>query len=298
MTIGLRRAWVAGAIALVIAGACGDTTPTATNAPAAPTAVEKAPERIVSLSPTATEMLFAMGAGARVVAVDDQSDYPPEAPRTGLSAFKPNIEAIAGLDPDLVVISEAGGDLRAALENLGIDVVVAPAARTLEDSYRQIELLGDATGRRPDADRVVTGMKDRIASIVAGLPAGAKGASYYHELDPSYFTATSHTFIGGVYSLLGLRNIADPADSAGSGYPQLSAEFILQADPDFVFLADTKCCQQSSHTVAGRDGWSQLSAVRNGTVVALDDDIASRWGPRIPDFLADVAARLILKKAA
>jgi iron complex transport system substrate-binding protein len=142
-------------------------------------------------------------------------------------------------------------------------------------------------------------MKKRLAEVVGALPASAKGASYYHELDPTYFTATSKTFIGEVYSMLGLHNIADPADVDASGYPQLSAEFIVQADPDLIFLADTKCCAQSPDTVKARDGWSQLKAVRTGNVVALDDDIASRWGPRIVDFVELVAARLVnVEKAA
>jgi iron complex transport system substrate-binding protein len=84
---------------------------------------------------------------------------------------------------------------------------------------------------------------------------------------------------------LGLQNIADPADDSGFGYPQLSAEFILEADPDFIFLADTVCCRQSAATLAERPGWDTLAAVRNGRVIELDDSVASRWGPRIVDFL-------------
>ena len=114
--------------------------------------------------------------------------------------------------------------------------------------------------------------------------------TYYHELDPTYFSATSKTFIGQVYSLLGLKNIADPADADGSGYPQLSAEAIIAANPDMVFLADTKCCQQTAQTVAARPGWNVITAVKDGGVVPLDDDIASRWGPRIVDYLRSVAA--------
>ncbi|MGH9283698.1 MAG: ABC transporter substrate-binding protein, partial [Acidimicrobiales bacterium] len=108
----------------------------------------------------------------------------------------------------------------------------------------------------------------------------------------SYFSATSKTFIGSVYALLGLENIADAADAEGGGYPQLSAEYIVQADPDFIFLADTRCCQQSAASVAGRDGWGGIAAVRTGSVVALDDDVASRWGPRVVDFLEAVAASI------
>jgi iron complex transport system substrate-binding protein len=246
----------------------------------------------VSLSPTATEMLFAMGAGGQVVAVDDQSNYPPEAPHSNLSGFQPNVEAIAADNPDLVVVSNDTNGIVASLKTLKIPVLVEPAATTLDDSYHQIAELGDATGNGGGAATEITSMKDKISSIVSSIPKRSTPLRYYHELDNTYYSVTSKTFIGAIYTLVGLVNIADAADKQGSGYPQLSAEYIVNANPDFVFLADTKCCQQNAASVAARPGWSTLSAVRNGRVVALDDDIASRWGPRTPDLLAAVAAVL------
>ncbi|HJT37726.1 MAG TPA: ABC transporter substrate-binding protein [Actinomycetota bacterium] len=257
------------------------------------------PSAIVSLSPTATEMLFAIGAGAQVKAVDDQSNYPPQAPKTKLSGFQPNVEAIASYQPDLVVISGDVPGLSSSLTKLSIPVLVEPAAKTLDDTYAQIMQLGQATGNVKNADDLVASMKSRINAIVASLPKFASPPTYYHELDNTYFTATSKTFIGSVYGLLGLKNIADPADKKASGYPQLSAEYIIQANPQIIFLADTKCCGQSAETVAKRPGWNQIAAVRDGHVIALDDDVASRWGPRIVDFLQTVANALKeLKQAA
>lgn len=250
------------------------------------------PGRIVSLSPTATEMLFAMGAGPQVVAVDDQSNYPPEAPHSSLSGFQPNIEAIAADNPDLVVVSNDTNGVVAGLKTLKIPVLVEAAASTLDDSYHQIIELGDATGNSAAAAAEVASMKDKIASTIASVAKRTTPLRYYHELDNTYYSVTSKTFIGAIYSLLGLANIADAADKQGSGYPQLSAEYIIDANPDLIFLADTKCCQQDGASVATRPGWSTLTAVRDGTVVALDDDIASRWGPRTPDLLAEVATAL------
>ncbi|MCA1670665.1 MAG: ABC transporter substrate-binding protein, partial [Actinobacteria bacterium] len=112
--------------------------------------------------------------------------------------------------------------------------------------------------------------------------------TYYHELDQTYFSVTSDTFIGQVYSLVGLRNIAGEAKGAGSQYPQLSAEFIIKSDPDIIFLADTKCCDQTAATVSKRPGWGGIDAVENEAIVELDDDIASRWGPRVVDYLRAV----------
>lgn len=251
--------------------------------------IEAKPTRIISLSPTATEMIFAIGAGGQVTAVDDQSTYPAEAPRSDLSGFTPNVEAVVGMNPDLVVVSDAPEDVLGGLGKAEIPVLVLGAAATLEDTYEQLEVLGDATGQSGGADKVVADMRARIEDITAALPERPKPLTYYHELDDTLYTVTSKTFVGSVYSLVGLINIADAADRDGSGYPQLSVEYLVQADPDLIFLADTKCCAQSAATVAARPGWSGLRAVKNASVVELDDDIASRWGPRIVDQLETVA---------
>jgi iron complex transport system substrate-binding protein len=247
------------------------------------------PERIVSLSPTSTEMLFAIGAGDQVEAVDDQSNYPADAPATDLSGFEPNVEAIASYEPDLVVFSTEPGDLGAALAGLGIPALVQPAATTLDDVYEQIDELGVATGNASKAKDVVEGMRTEIDSITGSIEQPSKPVTFYHELDDTFYSVTSSTFIGQLYSLVGLRNIADKAKGAGGGYPQLSAEYILSADPDLIFLADTKCCGQSRQTVAKRPGWDRIAAVKNGGVIPLDDDIASRWGPRVVEYLRQIA---------
>src|SRR6266540_3638395 len=254
--------------------------------------IERRPGRIVSLSPTATEMLFAIGAGDQVVAVDDNSNYPPQAPMTELSGYQPNVEAMAKYSPDLVVISDDLGDLVKSLGKLSIPVMLEPAAKNLDDTYAQIEQLGAATGHVADAVHLVASMKSEIQHLVASAPDFDHPLIYYHELDQTYYTATSSTFIGQIYGLLGLRNIADEATGAASGYPQLSAEYIIKADPDVIFLADTKCCGQSAATVAKRPGWDQIAAVKDGAVVSLDDDVASRWGPRVVDLLLVVEQAL------
>jgi iron complex transport system substrate-binding protein len=254
--------------------------------------IDHRPQRIVSLSPTATEMLFAIGAGDQVAAVDDNSTYPPQAPMTKLSGYQPNVEAIATYRPDLVVISNDPGGLVKSLGELSIPVMLEPAANTLEDTYAQIERLSAATGRVAEGARVVGSMKSKIQQLVASAPKFDHPLAYYHELDQTYYTATSTTFIGQVYGLLGLRSIADEAKGAASGYPQLSAEYIIKADPDVIFLADTKCCEQSAASVAKRPGWDQIAAVKDGAVVPLDDDVASRWGPRVVDFLQAVVQAL------
>ncbi len=245
--------------------------------------------RIVSISPTATEMLFAVGAGDLVVAVDQYSYYPDEAPVTDLDGFSPNVEAIAAYEPDIVVM-QSSGDVKAGLESLGIEVVIQDTAVSLDDAYAQILEIGDVTGHSDDAEALVGRMQTEIESLVADAPDGT-GLSYFHELDPTLYSVTSSTFVGAVYALFGLENVADPADADGSafGYPQLSDEYLVDTDPDLIFLADTLCCRQDALTVAERPAWDQLRAVRNGNVVELNDDIASRWGPRIVEFIAAIS---------
>lgn len=255
-------------------------------------------QRIVSISPTGTEILFAIGAGERVVAVDEFSYYPPEAPVTDLSGWQPNVEAIASYDPDLVVMG-SDGDIEANLESLGIAVLAINAPTTFDEVYVQIAQFGETTEQIDDAAALISEMRSEIETLIDAAP-DASGLSYYHELTDGLYSVTSSTFIGQVYSLFGLDNIADPADSDGSsyGYPQLGNEYIVDADPDLIFLADTLCCGQDAETVAARPGWDLLSAVQHGRVVELNDDIVSRWGPRLVEFIAAISDALISIDAA
>ena len=259
--------------------------------PAASPASTAAPHRIVSLSPTATEDLFAIGAGPQVVAVDDQSNYPANAPKTKLSGYTPNAEAIASYKPDLVVVSANPSGLIAALGKLHIRTLLAPPAKNLAGAYTQLEKLGAVTGHKAETRAVVAKLRKSVAQVVASVPPAAKGLTFYEELSPDYYSATSTTFTGQVLTLLGLKDIADAADKTGSGYPKLSAEYIVAANPDLIVLADTTCCGQTAAKVKARAGWSSISALTNGGVVGVSDDIASRWGPRIVDFMRTVAQR-------
>ncbi len=251
------------------------------------------PASIVSLSSVATEMLFAIGAGDQVVAVDDQSNYPAEAPMTDLSGFTPNLEAILSFEPDLVVISFDPGELVAGLGAAGVPVLTFGSALSLDDTYRQIEALGVATGQHDEATTLNDQIQADLAAAVAAAPEAPDGTDYYHEIDNTLYTATSSTFIGQIYGMFGVENIADPADADGSafGFPQLSSEFIVDADPDLIFLANT-LYGETAATVAARPGWDVLSAVQDDNIFELDSDVASRWGPRVVDLADSIAAAL------
>jgi len=248
--------------------------------------------RIVSLSPTHTEVLFAIGAGDLVVAVDEYSNFPAGAAAvaSSLSGFEPNVEAIADFDPDLVVL---GGDFTGLTQQLaGIDIAVwsGEAPATLDGVYAQIVELGEQVGRASEARALAQTMQQRIDAAEASVP-GAAGLTYYHELDDTFYSVSATSFIGSVYGLFGLANITQLGGVEGD-YPQLSAEFIVESDPDVVFLACTVYCSTTPESVAARPGWQALSAVANARVIPLNDDIVSRWGPRLADFVESIAASL------
>jgi len=258
--------------------------------------IKSRPARIVSLDPTSTEDLYAVGAGPQVVAVDDDSDYPANAPKTSLSGLTPNIEAIARYNPGLVIASQNTGGLVSGMTKLGVPVLIEPAVSTLDAAYAQIEQVGQATGHAAQAASVTSSMKQRIAADVSKAGTAHKGVTYYWELSANpYYSATSSTFIGQIVGLFGLKNIADAASKpADGGYPELSQEYIVTAKPQIIFLADNQPADggQSPAVVVKRPGWSGIPAVRNHEVIGLNDDIASRWGPRLPQLVAEIAAAI------
>lgn len=292
------RTWLVGAVAVSLAGvlaACGgqpdsDSATEDTDSPysAGDLTLPDKPEKIVSLSGTTTEMLFAIGAGDQVEAVDMLSTYPPEAPVTELDAFVPNVEAITGYEPDLVVLSHDQDDIIGQLEEVAVPVYYAPAAVTLDDTYQQISDLGALTGNDDAAATLNDDIATGIEKLVADLPDREDPLTAYYELDGELFSLTSDTYAGSLLQLAGLENIADEAADAAEtgGYPQLSPEFVLDSDPDLIFVSG----EDAATDVASRDGWDTVSAVADGNVIVLDPDVASRWGPRVVELMEAVTA--------
>lgn len=308
----VRLIVVAMTLALVAAcdstGAVGpaeepSTTPAAAPDPGFPVTIrgengrvtiDNTPERIVVLGPSLTETVFAVGAGPQVEAVDSGSNYPESTPRTALSAYQPNAEAISAFQPDLVLATDDANGLVDALDVLDIPVLILGAPDDLEDAYNQVVTVGRITGHQDDAQKIADDMADRVDAAVISAASAASDRTVYHELDPSLYSLTSDTFIGDLYSRFGLINIADDAPDvvAAGGYPQLSAEYVISSAPDVIVLADTVCCGQNLETVAQRPGFAELPAVVTGAVIVANDDIASRWGPRIVDFAVELSERL------
>ena len=256
--------------------------------PAPTEAPPERPQRIVSLSPTATEILFAIGAGDQVVAVDQFSYYPPEAPVTDLSGWNPNVEAVLSYEPDLVVISNDANDLVAGLDAVGVKVLVSAAPADFEGGYGAVADIGMAVGRIDEAAVLVADLRAEIDAALADAP--DVPIRVYHELDNTYFSVSSNSFIGAVYAQMGAINIADEADADGYGYPQLTEEYIVEADPELIVITDL--VGYTPEDVAARPGWGDVTAARNANIVVVNSDIASRWGPRLPQFIAAVAEAL------
>ena len=258
------------------------------------TKIAKKPTKIISLSPSATEIFFAIGAKSQILAVDNLSNYPAGTPMSEISAFEPNVEAILAKKPDLVLLSidsTKAPQIRNALVKLGIPVLMEKAPATLNDVYAENTLLGRVTDRSDGAAKLNASMAKSIKVVLAKAKKSSK-IRIFHELDDTYYSVTSNTFIGRVYKDFGAVNIADAASGAdSSGYPQLSAEYLLKSDPQVIFLADAQY-GTTAESVSKRAGWSQISAVKNQKIVELPADIPSRWGPRLVDFYKLIGAAL------
>ena len=239
------------------------------------------PKRIISLSPSITEILFEIGSGNQVIAVDNLSNYPNEAPISNISAYDPNVEAISLLNPDLVILSYNIKNLKTALKKIGIETIYLPAPLNFEDILDQIDYLGLQTGNEDKAKKLISKMKNRMKTLQK-LRENETATKIYHEIDPNYYSPSKFSFIGDIYQKLNYKNVADKADISNLGYPKLSPELIISENPDLIVLPgkDNKYVEK----VKLRPGWGYIEAVKKNNFLLTNNDIASRWGPRIINF--------------
>jgi iron complex transport system substrate-binding protein len=282
------------ATVLVIASAIlpvGTARPTAAATAANVTAPAK-PTRILSLSASATQMLYEIGAGKQVVGVDKYSTWPPGTPRTKFTGYETSAEDYLYLHPDLVIFAFSEGTLIKQLKVLGVPTLLLPPATSFAGVYAQIDELGQVTGHVAAARGLVGSVRAFLASAKKRAAGAGQGRTYYVELSPDYYTATSATFIGSEFSLFGMRNIANAA-AHGSAYPQISAEYVLKADPDYVILADTVCCHATPASFSKRPAFSLLKAVKAHHVYGVNDSVASEWGPHTIEEFVGFLARVL-----
>ena len=293
-----RAGLVAVPLAALLAASCGGGGgPLATIPPGFPLTVERAdgeeltfakpPERIVSLSPGHTEILYAIGAGDQVTAVDTQSDFPEEtSEKTKFDAMSPDVEALEGLDPDLVVVMAGPEAVVQSLDEQGLPVLWLEVPDSESALLDQVDLLGEITAHIEESDSLVDSIDSRFISVFDTVGATA-GPRVYHELDDELTTASSSTtFIGELYLILNGTSIAyDPEEP----YPKLTLDAIVEADPEVIIVAHS---DSSPESVKARPGWQNISAVKNDRVYAVDPDTVNRPGPRLVDGLETLAKLL------
>ena len=253
--------------------------------------------RIVSLSPTHTETVAALGALSLLVGVDELSDHPDgvqDLHIDGVSADTADLTAIVALEPDLVLVGEDFSDIEGALADAGIATVVGPPATSLDEVYRQILDIASAIGRDDEGTQLVDDLQQRVDAIVQDVAeVGLDSPTFFHEFNPDLATPTEPGLLADLYGQLGLTNIAAP-----NGQPtgRLTSDEVIAANPTVIVLADAECCGVTAERVASRPGWAELSAVQNGTIVAIPDALAQRWGPRTVDLIELVGGALLVSQ--
>lgn len=295
------------AVATLVVIACGGgkqetphpAAPTAAAAPGFPREVKDASggsvklaapaKRIVSFSPGATEILFAIGAGDRVVAADQFSNYPAETaalPKVDYS--KPNPEQVIALQPDLVLFATRQQPQLEQFRGLNIPVLLLKEPDSLDGVYAHIALLGEATGTTERANMVVSGMRARVQAVTVKVADVQQGPMVFYEVSKDLYTAAPNTFIGALIALLKGRNVAQGATTA---FPQLSAEAVIAARPDVVLLSDAQY-GETPETVSARAGWAEMPAVKNKRLYPVNADLLNRPGPRLADGIEELAKAL------
>lgn len=305
----LRAVLVAVALVTLACGSAGSPptpspTSTATSAPAtafprtvtdssgAQVTLAAPPKRIVSLSPALTEVLYAIGAGDRVVATDRFSDYPEAATRTPkLEYSAPSAEATLAFTADLVIMTTRQKPELPQFRALKLPVLYLEEAASVQGVLDNVALLGSLTGQDREAQALVTSMRGRIDAVTSKVSAVTQGPRVFLELSPDLYSAGPESFIGGMLTLLKAQNAARGAPSP---FPQLTAEAVITFNPEVVLLTDggPDSGGQSATTVSARPGWARVAAVQNKRIHPINGDVVNRPGPRIVEGI-ETMARLL-----
>lgn len=252
--------------------------------------VEKEPKRIVSLAPSNTEILFALGLGGKVVGVTNYCDYPEEAKsKEKIGGFSdPNLEKIISLKPDLVLATDMHQKPVEQLEKLNIPVVIL-APKNIPDMLKSIEIIGRISGKEAESLRLVETLKNRIKTVenkTAGIPQDKRPKIYYEVWPEPFTTAGPGTFVNDIIEKAGGENISGDAEKA---YPQYSQEMIISKNPDIIIFSHHGSSKQTIEDILKRPGWENINAVKNNKVFYVDENIVQRATPRLVDGLEQFA---------
>lgn len=284
------------ALALLVV-ACGDdgtpeSTPSAievTDSSGVAVSLGGPAERIVSHSPGVTEILFAMGAGDAVVAVDEFSDYPEEAvalPK--VTYMEPDPEQDLSFEPDLIIFATNQEQSIEQFRALDLPVFLMREPDDIEGLLESVSVVGRLTGREDAAQALRADLQGRLDAVTEAIEDVEEGPRVFFELDSTLFTVSPDSFVGAALTLLKAQNIAQDAQTA---FPQLSAEAVVEANPEVILLADHDF-GVTEESVAARPGWGELAAVRDGRIHPIDPDTSNRPGPRFVDAIEEMARLL------
>lgn len=311
------RKFLVGWLLISVLAACAPATtiaPTATTVPTATAAPTEASasnftdgldrtvtlagpaQRIITLAPSNTEILFAIGAGQQMVGRDELSDFPAEAADVASigSTFGPlNTEAIVALKPDLILAAEVNSPENVkTLEDLGLTVFWLANPTDFDGLYANLLTVGALTGREAEAQTLADSLKTRVQAVTDKTATVTAKPNVFYELDATDptkpFTVGPGTFMDTLLTLAGGNNVAGAVDNP---YPQISSEELVQWNPDIILLGDA-VYGVTAESVAARPGWEAIAAVKNNQIVAFDDNLASRPGPRLVEGL-EILAQLL-----
>jgi iron complex transport system substrate-binding protein len=299
-------------LALALSAACtpaAQPTPIITAAPPIPAPItltdgrgvditlDAPADRILSLAPSNTELLFAVGAGGQIAGRDSFSDFPAEAlsiTDIGGGWGELNTEVILTLNADLVLSADIiAPEQNTALEDLGFTVFVLPNPVGMDGLYANLETVGKLTGHETEAAAAIASLQARVTAVTEAVAAAETTPLTFYQLDSTDpaapWTAGPGTFIDTLITLAGGVNVAGSLDGA---WVQISAEELIAQNPDIILLGDAAYSGLTPEDVAARPGWDAIAAVQNGQVFAFDDNLASRPGPRLVDGLETLAKLL------
>ena len=255
--------------------------------------IKQEPSKIITLSPSITETLFALGLGDKVEGVTSNDDYPKEAtekPKVG--DMNPNIEKIISLEPDFVMIDESSMSTAEAglaqLRDAGITVFVVPTANSFDETYASIELIGKVTNKEDEAKKIVADMNAKIADVQQKInDSNVKERSVFVETSdaPDIYTAGNNSYMQEMFDLIGANNIAK---DGGENWYKIDAEAIVKGNPD-VIIVKYDYVPNIVNKIKKRDGFDTITAVKENQIVQVDDNLTSRTGPRLADGLEEIA---------
>lgn len=284
----------------IFASACSPAAPSSTGQVAVLDSegnefkLEQPAQRIVSLAPSNTEILFAIGAGKQVVAREDFSNFPEEAanlPSVGGNMGTYNLEAIAQLEPDLILASPlTAPDALKSLQDISPAVFVVANPKNLDELYTNLVNVGILTGHQKEAEAMVTDLKKRVQAVEEKVAGIAEKPTVFYELDATDpakpWTSGPGTFLDLLIGMAGGQNVG--ASLTGE-WAQISQEELIVQDPDIILLGDALYGGITPESVAARPGWDSIAAVKNQRVSAFNDDLVSRPGPRLVAGLEELA---------